>query len=153
MKALSTSMLLYQTDWNSLPLHDPNHNQNILGNGLTTPIAYMSSVPVDVFQSFDVSQTRRLFGTEATGRPELHPEPFYAPAFGHPALDGNARSKTDLTVRFKDNPHLWAKAQSQYETGRYMVSVGPDTLHDYQNGTYDISNGLVSPGDMIRVVP
>ncbi len=155
MKALSTSMMTYQVDWGSLPLHDPAHNQNILGNGLTTPVAYIAKVPLDIFQTGNMAETTQMFSGGSGRAAEIHPEPFYAPSFGHPALDNNVPpigSGGDLTLRFIDDPALLSKARSQYFTGRYLVSVGPDQRHNYP-GTYHISNGLNSSGDMIRVVP
>ncbi|MBN2329902.1 MAG: hypothetical protein JXR73_22370, partial [Candidatus Omnitrophica bacterium] len=156
MKALSTAMMIYQTDWGSLPLHPPAHRTNIWNNGLTTPVAYVASEPIDIYQSYKNSQSRMYSDTNA--RPVLHPEPFYtvsAGAYGHPALDSGIPqpgSGGDLTLRFIDSPPLRQKALSQYYTGRYMVSIGPDLVHNYP-GTYDITNGLISSGDIIRVVP
>lgn len=155
MKALSTSMMIYQTDWGFLPLHDPGHNQNILGNGLTTPVAYIAKVPLDIFQTGHTAETTQMFSGGNGRAAEIHPEPFYAPAYGHPALDSSVPaigSGGDLTRRFIDDPALLAKARSQYTLGRYMVSIGPDQVHNYP-GTYHVSNGLTSSGDMIRVVP
>ncbi len=159
MKALSTAMMAYHTDWNSYPLHPPQHRYNIYGNGLTTPISYIARVPVDVFQSYKLSKTTAMYNpSSGQGRPELHPEPYYTcsgGAYGHPALDSNIPSVGaggDLTLRFQDSPPIFDKARSTYPIGRYMVSIGPDLEHTFP-GTYDISNGLNSRGDMIRVVP
>ena len=156
MKALGTAMMTYQVDWGSMPLHPPAHLTNIWNNGLTTPVAYIASEPIDVYQSYFNSQSKMYSGDNA--RPVLHPEPFYtvsAGAYGHPALDTGIPaigSSGDLTLRFIDDPNLLAKARSQYYTGRYMVSIGPDLVHNFP-GTYNISNGLNSSGDIIRVVP
>ncbi len=155
MKALSTAMLSYQADCGTMPLHDPNHNYNIFNNALTTPVAYIATMPKDVFQSYQLSRTTEMFNSANGKAAELHPEPFYAPAYGCPSLDTNVPamgSGGDLTLRFQDAPDLFAKARSQYRIGRYIVSVGPDTEHTYP-GTYDISNGLNSRGDIIWVCP
>ncbi len=155
MKALSTSMMTYQVDWSSMPLHDPAHQQNILHNGLTTPVAYIAKIPLDIYQTFEGSKTKQMFSGGNNRAAEIHPEPFYAPAYGHPALDTSVPaigSGGDLTVRFFQDPALQAKARSQYRIGRYLVSVGPDTIHNYP-GVYNISNGLLSSGDIIWVVP
>ena len=88
---------------------------------------------------------------------ELHPEPFYTTsggAFGAAGLDKNVPARgsaMDLTLRFKDDPALYAKAQGQYLRGRYIVSVGPDRTHNM--GVYNVSNGLKSSGDLITVLP
>ncbi|MDX9752688.1 MAG: prepilin-type N-terminal cleavage/methylation domain-containing protein [bacterium] len=156
MKALSTAMMTYQTDWTTLPLHHPAHVTNIWGNALTTPVAYIASEPIDIYQSYANSQSK-MYG-DSGARPVLHPEPFYtvsAGAYGHPALDGDIPAPgtgNDLTLRFIDAPELRQKALSQYKSGRYIVSIGPDMVHNYP-GTYNITNGLMSSGDIIWVIP
>ncbi len=156
MKALGTGMMQYQVDWGSMPLHPPAHQTNIWNNALTTPVAYLTTEPIDIYQSYLNSQSK-MYNAE-NARPVLHPEPFYTisgGAYGHPALDGNIPSPGsggDLTLRFADAPDLRQKALSQYKVGRYLVSIGPDLVHNYP-GTYDISNGLNSSGDIIWVVP
>ena len=154
MKTLSTAMMTYQVDWGNLPLHPPAHTTNIWNNALTTPVAYVSAEPIDIYQSYFNSQSKMYEGV----RPVLHPEPFYtvsAGAYGCPALDKDIPapgSSSDLTLRFADAPPLRQKALTQYKTGRYIVSIGPDLVHNYP-GTYNISNGLMSSGDIIWVVP
>ncbi|RJP33916.1 MAG: prepilin-type N-terminal cleavage/methylation domain-containing protein [Candidatus Omnitrophota bacterium] len=154
MKALSTSMMLYSADFGSMPLHDPNHAFNILNNGLTTPVAYIAKIPTDIFQTYSQSLTTQMFSGGSGKAAELHPEPFYYPAYGHPNMDTVPAigSGYDLTLRFADDPNLQSKARSQFRNGRYLVSVGPDTEHTYP-GTYHISNGLNSRGDIIWVCP
>lgn len=150
-KALSTAFEMYRVDHNSYALHDPAHQWNVLNNGLTTPVAYIASMPLDIFQTGKLAQTQSL---ASNARHELHPEPLYAPAFGHPALDSiPARgSGGDLTLRFKDDAEQYSKAQAMWPHGRYVVSVGPDSVHNYP-GVYRVSNGLRSSGDIIRVIP
>jgi general secretion pathway protein G len=156
MKSLSTAMMTYQVDWGSLPLHPPSHMTNIWNNALTTPVAYIAMEPVDIYQSYLNSQSKMYSGADA--RPVLHPEPFYTcsgGAYGHPALDKgvpNPGAGGDLSLRFLDDPPLRQKALSQFKYGRYIVSIGPDLVHNYP-GTYNISNGLISSGDIIRVIP
>ena len=155
MKSLSTAMLTYQADYTSMPLHDPAHLYNIYRNALTTPVAYIAKIPTDVFQSYQLSRTTEMFSSAGGKAAELHPEPFYAPAYGNRNMDKTIPaigSGDDLTLRFQDAPALFAKARSQYTTGRYIVSVGPDLEHTYP-GTYDVSNGLTSRGDIIWVCP
>ena len=150
-KSLGTAMMLYQADAAEFPLHDPDHSQNILNNSLTTPVAYIGSIPVDIFQSFHGSGTTAL---ASNAKAELHPEPFYYPAYGTPGMDKIPAKKSsyDLSWRFVDDPELYSKAQAQYPRGRYIVSVGPDRLHT-TGCTYNGSNGLVSIGDLISVLP
>lgn len=150
-KALSTAYELYRVDYGVYALHDPAHQYNVLNNGLTTPVAYIARIPIDIFQTAKMAGTQSL---AANARMELHPEPFYAPAYGVSTLDTiPARgSGSDLTLRFRDDPEQYQKAQGMWPNGRYVVSVGPDNLHTYP-GVYAVSNGLRSYGDIIRVIP
>ncbi len=155
MKTLSTAMMTYQVDWGVLPLHPPAHLTNIWNNALTTPVAYCASEPIDIYQSYKNSQSKMY--SDPRARPVLHPEPFYtvsAGAYGCALDQGIPAPGTanDLTLRFADAPPLRQKALSQFKTGRYIVSIGPDLVHNYP-GTYNISNGLISSGDIIWVIP
>jgi len=154
-KALATAFESYHVDYGCYALHDPPHNYNVYKNALTTPVAYIARIPVDIFQTAKLAQTTNL---SAYGKFELHPEPFYSigggGAWGAPGLDKiPARgSSDDLTLRFKQDAEQYQKAQSIYPNGRYVVSVGPDGVHTAP-GVYNITNGLRSYGDMIRVLP
>ncbi len=152
MKALSTAIMSYTTDNNSYPLHDPNHVYNVMNNALTTPVSYIVRIPDDVFQTYMNSKTSSLAERAVA---ELHPEPLYAPAYGAVGMDQpipKKGSSGDLTLRFQQDPGLYAKAQNLYPNGRYLVSIGPDLIHNFP-GVYNGSNGLNSSGDIIRVVP
>ncbi|NPU98142.1 MAG: prepilin-type N-terminal cleavage/methylation domain-containing protein [Candidatus Omnitrophica bacterium] len=153
-KALATAFEMYHTDYGCYALHDPVHNYNVWLNGLTTPVAYIARIPVDIFQTAKLAGTTSL----ANWAPrELHPEPFYTTgsgAYGARGLDDipPRGSGNDLTLRFIQDKEQYDKAQSLWPNGRYVVSVGPDGLHTYP-GVYNITNGLRSYGDMIRVLP
>jgi prepilin-type N-terminal cleavage/methylation domain-containing protein len=156
MNALSTAMMTYQTDWGVMPLHPPAHLTNIWNNALTTPVAYIAQEPIDVYQSYFNSQSKMYSAINA--RPVLHPEPCYtvsAGAYGcslDQGIPAIGVAGGDLTLRFADDPPLRQKALSQYRTGRYVVSIGPDLIHN-PPGTYNLTNGLNSSGDIIRVIP
>ncbi|MGI6455334.1 MAG: type II secretion system protein [bacterium] len=154
-RTLATAFEMYRVDNGSYALHDPAHNQNVLNNGLTTPIAYITRIPIDIFQSGKLAETKSL---ASLAPQELHPEPFYTVsggAYGAPGLDAQipARgSANDLTLRFIQDRQQYEKAQALWPHGRYVVSVGPDSLHNYP-GVYNVSNGLRSSGDIVRVIP
>ncbi len=149
-KALGTAFELYRVDHGMYALHDPQHQQNVLGNGLTTPVAYIARIPVDIFQTGKSAQTTSM---AAQAKQELHPEPFYHPAFGAPELDDiPPRGTRDLTLRFIQDKQQYEKAQAMWPWGRYVVSIGPDEVHNYP-GVYRVTNGLNSSGDIIRVLP
>ncbi len=71
MKALSTAMMIYQTDWGVLALHHPSHQTNIWNNALTTPVAYVATEP---FISIKPIQIR---SRKSIARPI--PDPFCIP--------------------------------------------------------------------------
>lgn len=153
MKALSTATMAYYTDYSVFPLHEHVYNSN----GLTTPVAYIGSIPIDVFQmeSFDPYVQARLSQNKST----IHPEPFYTlnggGAYGQPSLDKNIPTWDNrglsLIWRFATDPALFQKARGQYPNGRYFVSLGPSREH--QPWTFNVSNGLHSSGDIIGVAP
>ncbi len=150
-KALSTAFEMYRVDFGVYALHDPAHQQNVLNNGLTTPVPYIAKIPTDIFQTAALAKTTSL---AQNAMMELHPEPFYAPAYGAPNMDNIPQkgSGGDLTLRFQDDPEQYQKAQGMWPNGRYVVSVGPDNEHTYP-GVFNITNGLRSKGDIIRVIP
>ncbi len=153
-KALAVAFESYHVDYGCYALHDPPHMYNVYKNALTTPVAYIARIPVDIFQTAKLAQTTNL---STYGKFELHPEPFYtnsAGAYGAAGLDQiPARgSGNDLSLRFIQDTEQYQKAQSMWPEGRYVVSVGPDGLHTYP-GVYNLTNGLRSYGDMIKVLP
>ena len=93
---------------------------------LTTPIAYISSFPLDVF-------------TQATyrwGKPGAYWWYNWFERYGRP-------------MKFSDPAYPWFYGQ-EYQWGIWCM--GPDTI---ANGYlyYDPTNGTVSPGDIIRMGP
>ncbi|MFH1741591.1 MAG: type II secretion system protein, partial [bacterium] len=152
MKALSTATMSYVTDHGVFPLHDHVYNCR----GLSTPIAYIVRIPLDLFQMESLDKEKRV--RLSTNPGTIHPEPFYTvnseAAWGQRSLDGPAPPFPGLCKRFRQDPALYEKARGQYPEGRYFVSLGPDCTHDYDPpAVYDSSNGLISYGDIIRVTP
>lgn len=151
MKALSTATMAYVADFTVFPLHDHQYNCR----GLTTPIAYIARIPEDIFQMEGHDKTKREILSSNLGA--IHPEPFYMTmagnaAYGQISVDGQPAPFPSLCARFQADPGLFEKCRAQYPNGRYFVSLGPDYVHDPGN-VYNPSNGLVSPGDIIRVAP
>jgi prepilin-type N-terminal cleavage/methylation domain-containing protein len=153
-KALGTAFELYRVDHSVYALHDPAHNYNVWHNGLTTPTAYIARIPIDIFQSGKLAATKNM---TVYGTMELHPEPLYtcsAGAYGAPGLDDIPQrgSGNDLTLRFIQDTEQYQKAQGMWPNGRYVVSVGPDAVHNYP-GVFNVTNGLRSSGDIVKVLP
>ncbi len=150
MKALSTASMAYNTDHGVFPLHD--HITNC--RGLSTPIAYIGSIPYDIFQMEGLrlnDVVKRLSQMPGT----IHPEPFYttsAGAWGQRSLDGPPPPFPNLCGRFRQAPDRFEKCRGQYPNGRYFVSLGPSRLHE-AGTVYDLTNGIKSKGDIIRVTP
>ncbi len=151
MKALSTATMAYSTDHGVFPLHD--HYTNC--RGLSTPIAYIGSIPFDIFQVEGHDAQKRTILSDLKGT--IHPEPFYVTragdaAWGQVSLDGPPPPFPSLCGRFQQAPGRFAKCRGQYPNGRYFVSLGPSGKHE-AGRVYNVTNGLVSAGDIIRVTP
>ncbi len=138
IEAIELALNAYRLDNNKFP---PSHT----GSGwidphilrfvyLTTPIAYMSSIPLDVFAAKHVQETGgyNTLGGEFVGDPYRYLESQF-----HPTI--HQFSTTD-----------------EYERYVYLLSSrGPDSLMNWQFSprfpdalTYDSSNGLNSHGDI-----
>ena len=79
MKALSMATMAYSTDHGVFPLHD--HITNC--RGLSTPIAYIGSIPFDIFQMEGHDREKRKGLSKLLGT--IHPEPFYVTQSNEPA--------------------------------------------------------------------
>ena len=151
MKALRTATMAYSTDHGVFPLHD--HITNC--RGLTTPVAYIVSIPFDIFQMEGHGKENRGVLSELKGT--IHPEPFYltqegGSPWGQRSLDGSPSPFPSQCGRFQMAPVRFAKCRGQYPNGRFFVSLGPTGILD-SGQVYDMSNGLISRGDIIGVTP
>ena len=99
---------------------------------LTTPVSYMASVPMDKFNTLELQ-------SDSTDPSNTYPywEPKFADGYRTPAA---------LGMHFRDQQHpngLWA-----------LMSYGPDGDFEAAGGgdlaPYEVSNGLVSNGDIMR---
>ena len=149
MRAIATAVETYAVDFSTLPLDADDHsfynpyadfgmwNQHWWYPRLTTPVAYISSVPMDPFnqsrQQFD-QQTAVLYQGE--------------PPYPYPYTTSGCFDNT--------------KGQPPYHGGRPssygLLSLGPNTTFDSAaqlgiNDTYDPTNGTMSRGDIIRQGP
>ncbi len=110
---------MYRMDHNEWPVHNNAPNQNMW---MTTPIAYVSSRPYDVFQDFHAGAEKQPWAHY--GKSER---------FGCPHYEKGTYRNNDY----------------------WIIAIGPDgvwqSTSQYTTKTYDISNGLVSKGDMYVV--
>ncbi|HPA44186.1 MAG TPA: prepilin-type N-terminal cleavage/methylation domain-containing protein [bacterium] len=132
---------MYRMDNGSFPNHLSGHStwQNKF---ITTPIAYVSSVPRDIFQP----NTAVGLGSLEWSHGEYHADWFGSDSGVAPE-------------RVIQNPTLYAQAKQgrvrattfgHVGTVYYIWSFGPDFQHtpDY---LYEISNGIKSIGDIVRL--
>ena len=127
LRAMEVSIAAYRLDTNALPLHCDCERQNWW---LTTPIAYMSTRPLDPFQSsMEVADQWPGFG------------------FFHYHNFGQARIflRDLLGAGFERTPE-WQKAAGG---GWVFYGIGPD--QKWGHPAYDVSNGLFSRGDLYRI--
>lgn len=153
MRNIGVAFGAYAVDYNEYPMGIISflrpreaHSWGFLPESLTTPVAYLSSLPVDEF-----NLGYRIFGqTDATG----------------------SLSKDDPHVRYRTSrkqPYLGPGSSTTRENwasgwrnmlrrtgidGEYiLVSPGPDKVEDilpaYNPHPYAVSNGLYSSGDIV----
>ncbi|MGI6457945.1 MAG: type II secretion system protein [bacterium] len=135
MRALGTAFEMYNLDNNSYPFFGGNQWYSFfIYPALTTPIAYMSSIPLDPFVIKDNPQ-----------RPNDHSH-FY-PGWNVFEVIKSGSAWGGPTVR------------DAVQSGARMLTVssGPDKHEDIASQTglfpYNSSNGLISEGDIYRFTP
>jgi prepilin-type N-terminal cleavage/methylation domain-containing protein len=145
MRTLGTALAAYQVDWNDV-IPSPVPPQNFLpGYGywawkhLTTPVAFLTSIPKDAFM-----QNRKL-----------------GPGAGANcyALDGVYNYTRMRDPRFSNPPAAEQPFKDLYQRMIYrMYTPGPNLLYETSpidsllgcNDIYDPTNGTVSRGDILR---
>jgi len=160
MRTIALAMETYFVDWNAYPLHAdfiasvPWERQYCWWTPLTTPVAYMTLVPRDVFQNI---YRARLASGEWLGF--IHYEPLYN------TWDGYMGDSYGPYVGFV--PEMRARG-----VWYILISLGPDGLgqmggylaNDMTRNPartrgegmavfYDPTNGTVSYGDIVRFGP
>lgn len=135
MKAISTGFEMYQLDNNSYPYGGGTvWASYFIYPRLTTPIAYLSSIPLDVFVVKHEAQ-----------RPTEH---------GHWYPGWNVYQVVKQGWTWGGPP-----VQEAVNSGSHMLTVssGPDLHEDISSQwglfPYNTSNGLISEGDIYRFTP
>ncbi len=142
LRTLHTGMESYYVDENSyVPEHlDMTANEQLrhlaIYAHLTTPVAYITTIPVDPFKS------GMRDGTSYVNNPYYWYYNWLA-RYGHPI---------DLVNTYGWDP--WFDGQSS----AIMISIGPSfktvaSVSGVGFGVYDPSNGTVSPGYIYRLLP
>lgn len=122
------------------------HSWGFLSERLTTPVAYLSSLPVDEF-----NLQYKIFGQQQVTGPEKKNDPH--------ARYRTARRKPYTGPGAGSTPEQWKQSWSGMLrrtgiNGEYILtSPGPDKVEDilpaYNPHPYNISNGIISSGDIV----
>lgn len=141
MQAFGTGFQMYRMDSGFFPPHMSGHPKN-QNKYLTTPMAYLGSIPEDPFQAGAVKLNSSII------------------QYSHGSYHVDWFPVVDAT-RLIDEPGLYAQAkqgkilfnQGGHHVGSvgYFWSMGPDQKHTASR-IYASSNGLRSIGDVVRVV-
>lgn len=132
MRTIMTALEAYRVDATSYPEDYAATTPRGDGLGrLTSPVAYISSVPLDAFGGYyDSSRDVKVVSYSMGTAPDEHPIRW--------ALSSAGPDRTDDTVPLFDypgySPRIWENPASGYSYYRY-----------------DPTNGTVSRGDIIRV--
>lgn len=132
---------MYRMDNNIFPPHFDGHPvwQN---KPMTTPVAYISSPPMDPFQP----EHNSIVGTLEWSHGSYHADYFPAVAperlIQDPSLYNQAKQGRIMSI-----------PQGHTGTVYYIWSMGPDLIHAPKSlfDIYQPSNGLVSYGDIVKV--
>lgn len=140
IKAIANALEMYHSDRNNYP--EGRGNWAIFGlNKLTTPIAYIATVPQDPFAPKDNSLRATGYGYI----PETIPNYTY---FYDPNPTGDLTKAISRDYLFRKGVMKDPTAAPPRIMHLYQIrGLGPNKQGDYSMA-YDASNGLVSPGDI-----
>ncbi len=134
MRSLQLALETYRLDNNMYP-PTPSTAGNLRFARLarlTSPVAYMSSVPLDPFRD----------GIDPTGQGVFVPEDSAYPLWDPDYANGN---------RMNGNTFRWIPSQNNKKGGFVLHGAMPDTDYEAAEGMplhfYDQSNGVISSGD------
>jgi len=153
MRNIGTAFGAYAVDHGEYPLGiisflSPRQSDSwgFLPEGLTTPVAYMSSLPVDEF-----NLSYKIYGQQTVTGPEKKSDPH--------ARYRTARKKPYTGPGSRTDPVTWAAgwktmmAKTGIDGNYILTSPGPDKVEDilpaYNPQPYSPTNGLASPGDIV----
>jgi prepilin-type N-terminal cleavage/methylation domain-containing protein len=162
LRTLATALESYYTDNNSYTFRDSGDGQNYYTEGLlllTTPIAYITSVPLDVFiteKDLDVrrkplfelgsgnAQRKQTSGTKTAPQPGPY-DVWMARSVGADSIDDTVMG----AFPYKDN---YSFSDPNYPgLAQPFGDPGPAGAAAIVRIIYDPSNGTVSRGDIFRL--
>lgn len=147
LRTLATGLEAYTTEWNSPPYDgEPGFTHygwvNALGR-MTTPVAYLTTLPPDAFQDGSLTEPTRPNHTHYIDFPSRSRHSYdYSTAYWN-GVGVDQPITDDWTRRFDSS--AWK-----------MTSAGPDTKFVNEGSffgmleDYDPTNGTTSPGDIVR---
>ncbi|HOJ60051.1 MAG TPA: prepilin-type N-terminal cleavage/methylation domain-containing protein [bacterium] len=143
MRNFVTAQEMYRMDNGSYPPHFHTAWQNKF---LSTPVAYVSSMPKDIFMNTKTPDTRAYAFTFG----EYHREPIFN-------ADGSILHDPDY--RLQNNPADVRRAYTNRPNAYELWSLGPNQRLDFDDFGrqgfiyYNASNGTLSIGDIVWVRP
>jgi prepilin-type N-terminal cleavage/methylation domain-containing protein len=146
LRTIAVALESYRVDSNNYPPDAvvwPDHYPVLFW--LTTPVAYMSSVPPEVFRAKNLEKKELAADYK-----------YVSPFWKRSILAGRSNYSPEQQARMQDTPYQWA-----------LVSWGPDLIQNHgedalfgvefmlgqKNCFYDPSNGTLSRGDIVRLGP
>jgi prepilin-type N-terminal cleavage/methylation domain-containing protein len=140
LRSISTTMEAYAVDHNRYP---PNYDTGLYGfnpgneslsyAALTTPVAYITSIPIDIFRPQELANTTRGGYFTYIGIDTMTAQPGNYPP-------GCSEYWTDRGIKWWAGS--WGPDQDNNVVGHY--------LQELPKRVYDPTNGSVSPGDYGR---
>ncbi len=144
MRSVATALEAYRTDHNDYPWVEQSPGYQIPHN-LTTPIAFISSLPKDPFGYSSDDDLYKIFGTTE--------DYYYATkkyfdyrGFLWQVYPGGGTNPAQWVFQSKGPDHAWARDASKGGAGVLEL----DRPYDYE---YDPTNGTVSTGNIVRSGP
>ena len=166
MRTMATAVEAYTVDYNRAPIAaqwvSMSNRFNMRVRGLTSPVAYMSSPPRDIFREketgFPIStgEIPVYEYTDLATAVDLVPDPYPSPFCISYNLFANVNVVDLYYTGYRGAGVSW-----------WLLTVGPDRKSDYQQytspvtelaapilgclRTYDPTNGTISDGDIARI--
>ena len=133
-RSMSNAYVMYNLDYNKWPPHDHTPRQH---HWITTPIPYMSTSIIDVFQQ------------SAKAKEDWH----YQYSFGLYHLEPSYYWFNEWPDAVASDPQFFAGNRN---AAFFILSFGPDQDFDQNQlhpAVYNASNGVISNGDILTAVP
>ena len=162
LRSLATAIEAYRVDWNSYTNYDPaSPTQPLSGwRQLTTPVAYITSLPRDPFgtSKYRTGNVTRVLpalyelgtGVGGVGRAG----PVWSPKEGFPSSTWEMNSNGPDNFDDTNTPDNCPGHQYRWSDSRYpwvdIPADSPDAVAEILTLIYDPTNGTISTGEIFR---